>query len=119
MQADKRKHKQKDKRSDLTRHTTVTYPGDRDKYLYESKTVNTMCNMFDIIGYDFFKDSCEEMSKNIDRYVDHIVGSEMSSTGFVTFNDLVSVTYANSVLYTYKPDALFVQVAPEPRGKKV
>ena len=114
---DKRKNKN-DKRSELSRRTTVTYPGDnRDKNKYDSQTVNTMCNIFDIIGYDFFKSSCGEVDTFIDVYVDHIVGSEMSSTGFVTFNDLVSVTYANSVLLTHKPNALFVQVAPEPRGE--
>jgi hypothetical protein len=39
----------------------------------------------------------------------------MSSTGFVTFLDLTSVTTAASTPLTHKPNLLKVNVAPEPR----
>lgn len=39
----------------------------------------------------------------------------MSSTGFVTFLDLTSVTFAATTPLTSKPQILDVQVAPEPR----
>jgi len=43
------------------------------------------------------------------------VGATMSSTGFVTFLDLTSVTTAASAPLTSKPQTLDVGVAPEPR----
>jgi hypothetical protein len=39
----------------------------------------------------------------------------MSSTGFITFLDLTSVTTAASTPLTSKPQILDVKVAPEPR----
>ena len=39
----------------------------------------------------------------------------MSSTGFVTFLDHTTVTNASSSPLTHKPNALEVDVAPEPR----
>jgi hypothetical protein len=47
--------------------------------------------------------------------VESVVGSNMSSTGFVTFLDLTSVTNAASVPLTHKPNILTVTVAPEQR----
>lgn len=44
-----------------------------------------------------------------------VVGARMSSTGFVTFLDLASLTSAASVPLTHKPNILKVAVAPEPR----
>ena len=43
------------------------------------------------------------------------MGATMSSTGFVTFLDLTSVTSAASTPLTSKPQILDVSVAPEPR----
>jgi hypothetical protein len=43
------------------------------------------------------------------------VGATMSSTGFVTFLDLTSVTCAATTPLTSKPQILDVSVAPEPR----
>lgn len=43
------------------------------------------------------------------------MGATMSSTGFVTFLDLTSVTTAVSTPLTSKPQILDVSVAPEPR----
>merc|ERR1712194_632881 len=81
-------------RSDaLARQSTVKFPEDRSSY--DSHTANTMYNVLEIFGYDFLRDSCVKLFKDIDHYVDHLAGNEMSSTGFVTFKSLVSVTYAN------------------------
>ena len=44
-----------------------------------------------------------------------VVGARMSSTGFVTFLDLASLTSAVAVPLTHKPNILKVSVAPEPR----
>jgi hypothetical protein len=50
-----------------------------------------------------------------DDVVESVVGSTMSSCGFVTFLDLASVTCAASAPLTTKPNVLDVSVAPEPR----
>ncbi len=44
-----------------------------------------------------------------------VVGRPMSSTGFVTFLDLASLTSAACTPLTHKPSVLEVSVAPEPR----
>ena len=44
-----------------------------------------------------------------------LLGSSMSSTGFVTFLDLTSLTTAASTPLTSKPQVLDVTVAPEPK----
>ena len=44
-----------------------------------------------------------------------LLGSNMSSTGFVTFLDLTSLTTAASAPLTSKPQVLDVTVAPEPK----
>ena len=51
-----------------------------------------------------------------DNAVDGVLlSSSMSSTGFVTFLDLTSLTTAASAPLTSKPEALDVCVAPEPK----
>ena len=47
--------------------------------------------------------------------MESVVGATMSSTGFVTFLDLTSVTCAATTPLTSKPQTLDVSVAPEPR----
>jgi hypothetical protein len=47
--------------------------------------------------------------------MDSAAGATMSSTGFVTFLDLTSVTCAATTPLTSKPQILDVSVAPEPR----
>lgn len=42
-------------------------------------------------------------------------GASTSSTGFVTFNDLCTVTAAASAPLTVEPNVLIVAIAPEPR----
>lgn len=50
-----------------------------------------------------------------DHAVEGVVGATMSSTGFITFLDLTSVTTAASAPLTSKPQTLDVGVAPEAR----
>ena len=52
---------------------------------------------------------------SLDHAMESAVGATMSSTGFVTFLDLTSVTTAVSTPLTSKPQILDVSVAPEPR----
>lgn len=47
--------------------------------------------------------------------MDNVLGNYMSSTGFVTFHNLASVTFAASAPLTNAPDTLETVVAPEPR----
>jgi hypothetical protein len=51
----------------------------------------------------------------VDHAMEGVVGATMSSTGFVTFLDLTSVTYAATSPLSSKPQILDVRVAPEPR----
>ena len=52
----------------------------------------------------------------LDQSLDGVLlGSSMSSTGFVTFLDLTSLTTAASAPLTSKPQVLDVTVAPEPK----
>jgi hypothetical protein len=52
---------------------------------------------------------------SVDVAVESVVGSTMSSSGLVTFLDLVSITTAACTPLTNKPNLLVVSVAPEPR----
>lgn len=47
--------------------------------------------------------------------VDSVVGVTMSSTGFITFNDLSTLSCAVKTPLFPKPDVLVVKMAPEPR----
>lgn len=47
--------------------------------------------------------------------VDTVSGTAVSSTGFVTFNDLASLASAAKVPLTHDPDVLKCSVAPDPR----
>ena len=107
-----------DRRKDLTRLSTVRFPGERSIHQTSSRASNILYSILETMGYDFLRDFCIRLNNDINHYLDNmIVGQEMSSTGFVTFNSLVSVTYANRVLLTHKPNALFLKAAPEPRGE--
>ena len=47
--------------------------------------------------------------------IDSVVGATMSATGFITFEDLHSVTCAAKTPLFHKPDVLIAKMAPEPR----
>uniref|UniRef100_A0A7S4AB76 CSC1/OSCA1-like cytosolic domain-containing protein n=1 Tax=Pseudo-nitzschia australis TaxID=44445 RepID=A0A7S4AB76_9STRA len=68
------------------------------------------------LGLDFVVSGIKFTNRQIDNAVDGVLlGSSMSSTGFVTFLDLTSLTTAASAPLTSKPEALDVCVAPEPK----
>jgi len=54
-------------------------------------------------------------NKQLDVTLEGVLGTTMSSTGFVTFLDLASTTCAASAPLTVKAHALGVSIAPEPR----
>ena len=76
---------------------------------------NIFLQMAGRLGLDFVFAGFKYMNRTLDMVVESVVGSTMSSTGFVTFLDLTSVTHAASVPLTHKPNTLKVSVAPEQR----
>ncbi|KAL7568743.1 hypothetical protein ACA910_021736 [Epithemia clementina (nom. ined.)] len=68
------------------------------------------------LGLDFAVACLKLVTKQLDITVEGVIGSTMSSTGFVTFLDLSSTTCAHSASLTVKAGALLRSVAPEPRG---
>ena len=71
--------------------------------------------ILDRLGIDFISGGISYIQHNIDEVVDSVVGATMSSTGFVTFRDLATVTSAAKSTLFHKPDVLVVKMAPEPR----
>mmetsp|Transcript_28604 Transcript_28604/g.77462 ORF Transcript_28604/g.77462 Transcript_28604/m.77462 type:complete len:1097 (+) Transcript_28604:157-3447(+) len=68
------------------------------------------------LGLDFVVSGIKFTNRQIDHAVDGVlIGSSMSSTGFITFLDLTSLTTAVSTPLTSKPEVLDVCVAPEPK----
>jgi len=107
--AKKNQHKSSsERRCDLRHRSSVLFPG-------EEQETNPALELFDFVGYDFMRDAFESANKEIDALVDHIVGTTMSSNGFVTFTELSTASFASCVLLTHKPFVLEVQPAPEPR----
>eukprot|EP00804_Cyclotella_cryptica_P010295 CCRYP_012233-RB/>CCRYP_012233-RB protein AED:0.36 eAED:0.36 QI:398/1/1/1/0.85/0.87/8/444/916 len=71
--------------------------------------------ILDRLGVDFICGGLNFIQQNIDEVVDSVVGATMSSTGFITFKDLQTVTCAVKTPLFDKPDVLVVSMAPEPR----
>lgn len=67
------------------------------------------------LGLDFVVSGMRFLNSQLDVALQDVVGSTMSSTGFVTFLDLTSTTCAASAPLTAKASVLDVVVAPEPR----
>lgn len=67
------------------------------------------------LGLDFVVSAFKFANSQLDHAMESVVGTTMSSTGFVTFLDLTSVTCAATTPLTSKPQTLDVSVAPEPR----
>jgi len=68
------------------------------------------------LGLDFVVSGIKFANRQIDQSLEGVLlGSNMSSTGFVTFLDLTSLTTAASAPLTSKPQVLDVTVAPEPK----
>lgn len=74
-----------------------------------------LLTLLDRIGVDFISGGIAYVQQNIDEVVDSVVGATMSSTGFITFKDLHSVTCAAKTPLFHKPDVLIANMAPEPR----
>ncbi|KAL7521067.1 hypothetical protein ACHAWX_005758 [Stephanocyclus meneghinianus] len=72
-------------------------------------------SILDRLGVDFICGGLNFIQQNIDEVVDSVVGATMSSTGFITFKDLQTVTCAVKTPLFDKPDVLVVSMAPEPR----
>lgn len=67
------------------------------------------------LGLDFVVAGMKFANKQLDVTLEGVLGTTMSSTGFVTFLDLASTTCAASAPLTVKAHALGVSIAPEPR----
>ena len=67
------------------------------------------------LGLDFLVAGLRFINGQVDVTLEGVMGTTMSSTGFVTFLDLASTTCAASAPLTVKTHLLQVQVAPEPR----
>ena len=67
------------------------------------------------MGLDFLAAGIKGLNKQLDVALEGVVGSTMSSTGFVTFLDLTSTTCAASAPLSVKSNFLTAKVAPEPR----
>lgn len=76
---------------------------------------NCLCRVVSQLGLDFVASFLNSSTHRFNQLVEGVVGSIPSSTGFVTFLDLQSVTAAASEPLTHKPGMLKVSVAPEPR----
>jgi hypothetical protein len=71
--------------------------------------------ILDRMGIDFISGAINLVQQNIDEVVDSVVGATMSSTGFITFNDLTTLACALKTPLFHKPDVLVVKMAPEHR----
>lgn len=67
------------------------------------------------LGLDFVVSGLRFMNKQLDVTLEGVMGSTMSSTGFVTFLDLFSTTCAAGAALSAKASVLNVAIAPEPR----
>ena len=85
-------------------------PGGRDKH----KSI--LRRFLNKLGLDFLDSGIAFVREKFNRVVvDSVFVRTMSSTGFVTFKSLQTVSCASSTILTHKPDTLDVGVAPEPR----
>eukprot|EP00592_Proboscia_alata_P024003 CAMPEP_0194448308 /NCGR_PEP_ID=MMETSP0176-20130528/129494_1 /TAXON_ID=216777 /ORGANISM="Proboscia alata, Strain PI-D3" /LENGTH=971 /DNA_ID=CAMNT_0039275269 /DNA_START=42 /DNA_END=2958 /DNA_ORIENTATION=+ len=73
--------------------------------------IGTLCTSL----LNFFLSGFLFLRRHFDVVVDKVTGSPFSSTGFVTFNDLASVTCAASAPLSHVSDVFSVELAPEPR----
>ncbi|KAI2511217.1 Cytosolic domain of 10TM putative phosphate transporter [Fragilaria crotonensis] len=81
-------------------------------------TLNLSSGLFLIVrklGVDFFVGGLATLHRPFDVVVDTMVGRTLTSTGFITFTDLASVTCAVRAPLTHEAGVLSVQMAPDPR----
>lgn len=67
------------------------------------------------VGVDFICGGARNLNRPLDAVVDTMVGRTLSSTGFVTFTDLVTVTCAVRAPLSHEAGVLSVQMAPDSR----
>lgn len=66
-------------------------------------------------GFDFLIGGLANLNRPLNVVVDTLVGTTLSSTGFVTFTDLVTLTSAVRAPLTHDAGGLSVKMAPDPR----
>jgi hypothetical protein len=71
--------------------------------------------LFKKLGLDFFLGGLATLHRPFDVVVDTMVGRTLTSTGFVTFTDLVTVTCAVRAPLSHEAGVLSVQMAPDSR----
>lgn len=103
--------------SDAAAQTLTMNSRDEDEsgLLLEFKESRRCCGLIRSLGVDFLFGGLTLFNRNIGVVVDAVGGSTMSSTGFVTFNDLTTVSCASKALLSHNSDNLKVKRAPEPR----
>ena len=84
-------------------------PFARDQY---SSTIRRIAGR---LGLDFVVSVLKILNKQLDVTLENALASTMSSTGYVTFLDLATVTCAASAPLSAKSTVMHVSVAPEPR----
>jgi hypothetical protein len=70
------------------------------------------------VGLDFLCGGFLSMHRQLDAVVDTLSGATMSSTGFVTFKELVTTACAVRAPLSHEAGVLDAQIAPEPRDLK-
>jgi len=111
-----------DDNEQLTRHTRlieddhlVDSSGEPIQPGGEDKDAKPFRRIIGRLGVDFAMNGFSFLTEQIETVVENVIVPTMSSTGFVTFNDLASVTCAASAPLCHRPDVLLCQIAPEPR----
>ena len=79
----------------------------------ESRGINAF-SLVNHLGIDFFISGFTDLHHQIDLVVANFSGTIMSSTGFVTFSDLVTLTCAVRAPLSHEAGTLQVQLAPGP-----
>jgi len=67
------------------------------------------------LGFDFVIGAISSLHKPFDAVVDSVLGSTLTSTGFVTFTDLVTLTCAVRAPLSHEAGVLHARNAPDPR----
>lgn len=83
-----------------------------------SGSMNLSSGLFLIVrklGVDFFMGGLATLHRPFDVVVETMVGRTLTSTGFITFTDLASVTCAVRAPLTHEAGVLSVQMAPDSR----
>lgn len=74
-----------------------------------------ICFLVRRLGLDFFFGGLVNLNRPLDVVVDTMVGRTLTSTGFVTFTDLVTVTCAVRAPLSHEAGVLSVEIAPDAR----